>query len=275
MNAFIKPISVILKEARKNKGISLEDVYKATKIHPNILRALEEGTTLQLSGVYVRSYIKIYAKYLGINQKELDNYFQQVPVKEKKDKKIHTDIISGFKKYRMQNLPDLPSLFKLSSLRFQIKNYKNILIFFMGFLVLLALITFVRNSRSKDGALPNKVSRQKILAVSKADTTRVSSKEKEPKRESASKIQDSLRLTIFAEKDTWIQVKADGNVVFRTVLKKFSSETWQAKDNFELRISNAGTVKLELNGKILPSLGRQGQSLKSVLISRDEFTVKK
>ena len=41
MNPIIKPISVILKEARKNKGLSFDEIYRATKIHPKILRSLE------------------------------------------------------------------------------------------------------------------------------------------------------------------------------------------------------------------------------------------
>ena len=102
MNTIIKPISVVLKEARKNKGISLDEIYKAIKIHPNILRALEEGTTLQLSAVYVKSYIKIYAKYLGISQEELDKYFRPTVVKEKKEKRIRSDIQFRVKKEKKE-----------------------------------------------------------------------------------------------------------------------------------------------------------------------------
>src|SRR3989338_4503756 len=84
MAAIIKPISVVLKEARQSKGISLEEVYRITKIHPRILRELEDGATLGLSHIYVKSYIKIYAKFLGIGQHELDKYFHPINSKEKK-----------------------------------------------------------------------------------------------------------------------------------------------------------------------------------------------
>ena len=94
-------------------------------------------------------------------------------------------------------------------------------------------------------------------------------------KESFPKIGDTLRLTIFAEEDIWMQVKVDGKVVFRRILKKGSSETWQAKDGFDLWLANAGIVKLELNGKILPPIGRRGQLLKSVVITREGLTVNK
>jgi hypothetical protein len=42
--------------------------------------------------------------------------------------------------------------------------------------------------------------------------------------------------------------------------------TWEAKKAFDLWLANAGTVKLELNGKILSPIGRRGQLLKSVII---------
>ncbi|MDD5618435.1 MAG: DUF4115 domain-containing protein, partial [Candidatus Omnitrophica bacterium] len=85
----------------------------------------------------------------------------------------------------------------------------------------------------------------------------------------------TLRLTIFTEEDNWMQIKVDGKVVFKRILKKGTSETWQAKNGFELWLANAGIVKLELNGKILQSIGRRGQLLKSVVINREGLTVNK
>lgn len=268
MNPVIKPISVVLKEAREHKGISLQDAYKATKIHPNTLRALEDGTTLGLSHVYVKSYIKIYAKYLGISQHELDKYFHpEIP----KEKKIRLDFPFQAKGEKIKGLSEDNFIFNLFS---KIRNYKKIIIIFIVFILAIFGLSKCVHRR---GASPLQKSTTKELPVTaaKVKTAKIESKPKDIQKESFPKIDDILRLTIFAELDTWLQVKLDGKVVFKGVLKKSSSETWQAKKSLELWLGNAGTVQLELNGKILPPIGRKGQVLKNVRITKEGLVINK
>jgi cytoskeleton protein RodZ len=88
---------------------------------------------------------------------------------------------------------------------------------------------------------------------------------------SASTINVGLR----ALEDCWIQAKVDGKMVFQNVLRKGRFEAWEAKDKVELSIGSAGGVQLELNGKVMPSLGRRGMVLKNILITRDGLKVNK
>ena len=266
MNPVVKPISVVLKEARQSKGLSLEEAYKATKIHPKILHALEEGTTLGLSHIYVKSYIKIYAKYLGVSHHELDRYFHS-PVVIPKEKRIKLDISTIADKG--ERLHDLAEPMPLSGYSIIVSFLKKAAIILGIILVLVIIfkllpkkeIALDRSNISESASL-NKTAKARQTAPQVA-------------KESFPKIGDTLRLTIFAEEDIWMQVKVDGKVVFRRILKKGSSETWQAKDGFDLWLANAGIVKLELNGKILPPIGRRGQLLKSVVITREGLTVNK
>ena len=82
--------------------------------------------------------------------------------------------------------------------------------------------------------------------------------------------EESLRLGIRALEDCWLQLKADNHVVFQNVLKKGRFEAWEADDRMELTLGSAGGVQLEINGKIIPSLGKRGQVLKGVVITRAE-----
>lgn len=268
MNPTIKPISVVLKEARQGKGISLEEAYKATKVHPKILHALEEGTTLGLSHVYVKSYIKIYANYLGISRQELDKYFH-VPI-NLKDRKVKLDVSSiagkGERIHGLSGPVILPSPPFISGF---LKKAAVVLAVFLVFLIIVKVFpkkvaTAVRKDKS-----PVVISA--FTNLNKEEKVKKATAEKE----SFAKIGDTLRLTIFTEEDNWMQIKTDGKVVFKRILKKGTSETWQAKDSFELWLANAGIIKLELNGKILPSIGRRGQLLKSVVINREGYTINK
>ena len=78
----------------------------------------------------------------------------------------------------------------------------------------------------------------------------------------------SISLGMKAKDNCWVQVKADGKVVFQGVLKKGRFEHWQAKEKIELSLGNAGVVELEVNDKNIASLGRKGQVLKNILITR-------
>jgi len=64
--------SSILKETRQHKGISLEMVHEATKIPLDALKAIEQGYSVhRLSPFYYRGFIRIYAKYLELDETQV------------------------------------------------------------------------------------------------------------------------------------------------------------------------------------------------------------
>ncbi len=69
-------IGQILREARENKGLSLDDVQAQIRINTRYLEALEAGDYAVLpTPVHVRGFLKNYARYLGLDpQPLLDRY---------------------------------------------------------------------------------------------------------------------------------------------------------------------------------------------------------
>ena len=63
-----------LKKIRLEKGIRLEEIHKKTKIHINILKAIEGDSLTDLNPVYLRGFIKIYCNFLGLDPKD---YYSQ------------------------------------------------------------------------------------------------------------------------------------------------------------------------------------------------------
>ena len=51
-----------LKKIRLEKGISLEEVHKKTRIHLDLLKAIEEDSLINLSPVYTKGFLKIYCQ---------------------------------------------------------------------------------------------------------------------------------------------------------------------------------------------------------------------
>lgn len=73
-----------LKEARLQKGLSLDDVQEMTKIRKRYLEAIESGDYKVLPGsFYVRAFIKTYAETVGLNPDELlEGHKKDVPAAE-------------------------------------------------------------------------------------------------------------------------------------------------------------------------------------------------
>ncbi|MDQ1908905.1 DUF4115 domain-containing protein [Paenibacillus sp. GD4] len=69
----------LLRKARLEKKISLEDLQETTKIRKAYLEAIEEGNYKMLPGnFYVRAFIKTYAEAVGLDPNEVLNLYQSV-----------------------------------------------------------------------------------------------------------------------------------------------------------------------------------------------------
>jgi hypothetical protein len=75
---------------------------------------------------------------------------------------------------------------------------------------------------------------------------------------------------IRARENCWIKAKVDGKVVFADILKKGRFESWQGKEKIELSLGNAGGIDLQLNDKLISPLGRKGQAIKHLVITKEE-----
>jgi len=252
----MESVGTKLKNLRLQKGLSLEEVHKKTKIHLNILKAIEEDSLINFSPVYIKGFLKIYCKFLGIDPRDCIPDYKEPKAKISYVSDLQEKPASSFK---------IPS-FKLLPLKaIHIKIIVTIiliLIFIIGLFNLGKFISFKASRLSKRAELPAVIS-------SKTDS-------KVP----IAKLQNSpvvkiITLDIHAKENCFIQVKADSRVIFQNILKKGRSESWQAKDKIELSLGNAGVVELEVNGKRISGLGRRGQAIKNILITKEGLSVKR
>ncbi|MCK4852369.1 MAG: DUF4115 domain-containing protein [Candidatus Omnitrophica bacterium] len=61
----------IFREAREKQGISIKKANLYSRIHPQVLKDLENGLYDRLAGVYVRGFMKKYAGYLGLDSEDM------------------------------------------------------------------------------------------------------------------------------------------------------------------------------------------------------------
>lgn len=71
----------LLKKAREQRGLSLEEIQEATKIRKRYLEAIESGDYKVLPGTfYVRAFVKTYAEMVGLDAEDvLRLYKHEIP----------------------------------------------------------------------------------------------------------------------------------------------------------------------------------------------------
>lgn len=220
-----------LKSAREAKKISLEEVCRVTRIQRKTLDAIEEDRIDDiLDPAYARIFIKKYAAFLGVNGSAIMEEYQAArPSEPERPLAVQTEIT------RHQQQASAPSLWVPLGAGL-------VALVGIAFLVYLSIDLF-QNLSSRP-------------ASDRPPARSASAEPKTPERPLLVPRSKPLKLTIQATADVWIQVKADGAVIFQNVLSKGSQESWTAKNDLELWTGNAGAMKLSLNGKPLEGIGR-------------------
>lgn len=112
----MKNIGLKLKDKREQNGLSVEEVAEDLKMRPSQISSIEEGRTEDFKDVlYLKLFIRDYAKYLGLDSEEILDEFNEylfdatskIPVnmiaKEKK-KEESRRVSSPYTKEKKKNL---------------------------------------------------------------------------------------------------------------------------------------------------------------------------
>lgn len=258
-----KSIGSILKEARAAKNLSLEQASRGTKIHINILKNIEADQFASLGPVYIKSFLKIYAEYLGLNKEDVVGRFEGPSGSASRKFKLPAAEASNF--------------FDKIDMRF--------LVFFVLALVLIwGGVKFFQH-RKAAVKLEKKAPVERVTLVKEPEPVKpaqaknalkaAASKTVKTASSAPARQQEKIVLTVKAKSKSWVQVKVDGKVFFRGALARGSAETWQAQEKIELWLGDAGAVQFELNGKVLERVGRPGQTLKRVLVTRSGLSIQR
>jgi len=266
-----------LKKIRQERGLSLEDIQKKTKIHLNVLRAIEGDSISDLSPIYLKGFIKIYCNCLGLDTKEYLGETSQ-PSKPVLNAAVGRDIGE-----RIEKKPVLAkeSSFKLSSIR-PSAGLKKVIVFtviavvfiFLAVKLVKVISIWHQKASARARVFTHAPSAKITRELLPKEVINKSSAKNIPKQLKTQKeLSQGFMLGLFAHDKSWVSAKVDGKVVFHGVLARGRSETWQAKEKIELSLGDAGAVELQVNDQHFTKLGRRGQSLKNIVINKDGLKI--
>lgn len=298
------PFGENLQREREMRGVSLEEISAATKISVRFLHAIEEEDFGVLpGGVFTRSFIRTYARYLGLDEERVMAEFQ----------------LSG--------QPDADvDMHRMAALRLPIQRSgppTTLLVLLVAGIMLSAAYLLFRYSRRSIEVQNNPPSAQShvsaatspgagpvtpasgtvtaagqtgapVAASGTAPNSPAAAGNTSPTPQSGSQPPSGtagapsaagesapsgskqagrspgLVLQVAATESAWIGIEADSQTVLQKVLQPNEVKTLRARVSFDITTGNAGGVILTLNGETLKPLGRRGE-VKSVHLTHDDL----
>jgi len=267
-----------LKKIREAKHFSLEEVSERSRIHKDIVRAIEEDRIGELkSAFYAKSFVKTYAVFLGALDEE--GVREYLAMSQKKPEAISKHIaaarhVSGPRREKIVagNKSDARFSMIRKMLHVFLYHKKRIIAVVIGIFILWTLslaigqiVKFAKNISAK---------KQVKQAVVKKETSKKVEKQK-PKsaikvteKETPGEKSDSVELEVSASDNTWLQVIVDGELMFTGLFKKGGKDTWKARKEIKLEAGNSGAIKVNVNGKPASFSGKKGKK-KEIVITKD------
>lgn len=239
-----------LRRQRELKGLSLRDISDKIKVGISYLRYIEENQFDRIPGeIFLKGFIRLYAKALGLQEKEIFERYSLLS--EKKDRE--EEIAQENKKEGHYRFISWLRHRKLPSWAWAVPILLIVIILFQG--------------------LPKKRERPTLSSKEVNKITKPASPTSPTSPTSSTilptEIPQELTLSIEAVEETWIKILIDGDEVREALLNVGDSINFNARKNFSLTIGNAGGIKIKFNGKELKTLGPSGKVIKDLILSKE------
>nr|MDH3163436.1 DUF4115 domain-containing protein [Bacillus licheniformis] len=268
-----------LKEAREEKGMSLDDLQATTKIQKRYLTALEEGNYDIIPGkFYVRAFIKQYAEAVGLDSEHLFEEFKK-------------DIPNSYNDEVSEKLSSIKPQRELPKSASKALELLPTLLVATGVIVVIAIIYVivqaVNGGGNQQAEGPKTEESQSKYDVSKdspltkenqqntdaqKDSAESDKEKKDQQSDENDKLtikatasegssttyevsgSDKLELEVKASENSWVRVRDEkGSSLKEGMMKK--GETFQKnitdQSQIDLRIGYAPGVEIKINGEVL------------------------
>lgn len=228
-----------LRQARIERNISLEEVEKNTKIRKVYLEALENEKWNVIPGaVYTRGFLRTYAKYLGLDEKEYLTGLSYVFAPQNETATLPEKI----------ELPGRP------------KRKNAVFLGIIAILILFAsqyLYTHFLNPPAEINQ-PRQESANNSGIIQESPNPKDSPLETQPSKEEVLLTSFALNIQVLQNK-CWMEIRSDGILLYEGTLRKGEEKTFADLKHVSFRLGNAGDTVVSINENILPDLGKSGE----------------
>lgn len=304
----METVGEFFKQVRETKGLTIDEVASKTRIHPDFLRALEEGNYSKLPDqVFAKGFVRSYARSLGLDEDDAMRRFVE-------SAGVFYDKQNQLERLRLQQVEDDRRK----------KANRKIVIAAVGVALLALVLLLTREQTALVGnhpliepspakpvapapppkAPPIQAPPEKVDApkgddlpgrpdsvpgppgtrageepASRPQTPEPRQEPSSPLLTSPDQLGDLSRQAGLAEKEplelvlealelSWVVVQVDESSPREALLRPGERATWTASDRFVLTLGNAGGVRVELNGVPQGPFGASGQVAREIVLRR-------
>lgn len=257
-----------LRQAREKKSLTIDQARKQTRIHSKVLLALEDGKCDDmLNPTYVKSFLRKYSGYLGLDSKEiLNEYIALHPeysaqaIRKLPGAKDHDDYSILDKKTRSR--PGKGGLLRFISI---VSSAAIVIaVLFLAVFLWKKSAVFINKHKSmkaaqpanykkpREAARPSKQKKgPKIINLKLKEVSRTEIKK--PRAASPGPIPKNMpfNLGLKVKSPVLITLKKDGSTIFKGVMPKDSFESYRANEVINIYVAKAEAIELILNGRSL------------------------
>lgn len=231
----------ILISARSAAGLSVEELAKRTNLRPALIKEFEDNFFLHAGGdTYVRGHLRSIARVLNVDSEIFLKQFEAEHAQVTRT--IHDQLVES-------------SVAQAVATKSRI-TYKQIVALSIIGIVMVLGISSVVNATKKGAVIPT------VTATPKVSATPTVSPSETPTgaiRDYSSGSGVSVKLSA-TNGSSWLFVTDSAGVtLYSGRASQGETFTFSSTEIVNLRIGNAGAVKLTVNGKELPSLGAIGE----------------
>ena len=255
MNIFFQE----LKRAREEKRVSLADIADRTLINIKYLEAIERGDTAILPDAYVRAFIREYAAAIGLDGDETLRRFDEG--RRAADEAAHP------RERAQVPVPQKRPAFSLEPATFLTPRMATIgaTVAIIAIVAILAWNLFTPGTTAPVTEIPfqNIVKEQEEQSAADHPVP-----PPHPRRA------DSLTLAASVTDTVWMTITVDSLPSREYIFHPGSKASWKAGNRFLVTLGNAGAVSFVLDRQQLGTLGRRGNVVRNVPLTRQTIAGK-
>ncbi len=271
MNTFLSKFADELKKTREEKKISLDQIFNKTRIDKTYLIAIEEGNFSILPEVYMKAFLKEYAKSIDLDPIEIISKYEsaQKGLEFVSDSDLQEDKPKEEIKSEISDQTEAPQQTESRKTEVSQRIENNRIFYYIAVFVLMIVAIFViyntflkepdslvLTERPFEETLPkreviNPDSNAIITSPVEADSGLQINSSSADQQQTVSQINGSstgkLVLKIVATDKSWVRVVADEKENSEFILSKDMVKILSADSLFYMHIGNSGAISLFLN----------------------------
>jgi transcriptional regulator with XRE-family HTH domain len=247
----VTQLGEVLKAAREEKGLTLEQVETQTNIRRHLLQALEENDTKKTPSVVTRGLIRNYAKYLGLDPIEALKLYDGNGYLPVKGQRLTANGIE-FMNLSMAPRPLINWDFVFGTVLFLL------VIGGFGYLTYSTVIEPGLSPTKIPG--PGSLSDNTALLLPTVTPLPTNTPTPLPPTDTPTPIiYSGVTVEVIIRQPSWVQILADDVKSFEGILQPGDTYSWTGQRRVAIRAGNAGGVEVIVNGTNRGLMGAEGQ----------------